>query len=111
MDKSLGLCALALSGIAAVSVAATPDPDASHGMHGNFGEVAFETSCTAEAQRQFNRALAMVHSFAFPETVKGVQRGSRRGSFMRDRLLGDSTQPASQSVGRAVGRGYFATWA
>lgn len=70
MDKRLGSCALALSGLAAVSVAAAPEPDASHGMHGNFGEVAFETSCSAEGQQLFNRALAMVHSFAFPETVK-----------------------------------------
>jgi hypothetical protein len=71
MDKLFGLCALALlSGITTASVAATPENDPSHGMHGSYGEVNFETSCSAEGQRQFNRALAMVHSFAFPETVK-----------------------------------------
>jgi tetratricopeptide (TPR) repeat protein len=34
------------------------------------GRVLFQTSCTPEAQRQFERALAMLHSFFFPETVK-----------------------------------------
>jgi hypothetical protein len=30
----------------------------------------FKTSCTPEAQKQFERALAMLHSFYFPETIK-----------------------------------------
>jgi len=34
------------------------------------GRVQFKTSCTPEAQKQFERALAMLHSFFFPETVK-----------------------------------------
>ena len=70
MDKRIGPFAVALAGMATVSVAATPEPHASHGMPGNFGEVMFQTSCTVEGQRQFERALAMLHSFTFPETVK-----------------------------------------
>jgi hypothetical protein len=35
-----------------------------------FGDVSFPISCSAAAQAQFNRAIAMVHSFFFPETVK-----------------------------------------
>jgi hypothetical protein len=35
-----------------------------------FGEVNFPISCSAETQTQFNRAVAMLHSFFFPETVK-----------------------------------------
>lgn len=42
---------------------ATPDGD-------NFGRVLFKTSCTPAAQKGFERALAMLHSFFFPETVK-----------------------------------------
>src|SRR5262245_37634967 len=34
------------------------------------GRVIFQTSCTPQAQAQFERALAMLHSFFFPETVK-----------------------------------------
>jgi tetratricopeptide (TPR) repeat protein len=35
-----------------------------------FGRVLFKTSCSPEAQKQFERALAMLHSFFFPETIK-----------------------------------------
>jgi hypothetical protein len=34
------------------------------------GRVLFKTSCSPEAQKQVERALAMLHSFFFPETVK-----------------------------------------
>jgi len=34
------------------------------------GEVDFPISCSAEAQKQFNRGVALLHSFAYPETVK-----------------------------------------
>ena len=34
------------------------------------GEVNFPISCSPAAQQQFNRAVAMQHSFFFPETVK-----------------------------------------
>jgi tetratricopeptide (TPR) repeat protein len=34
------------------------------------GRVHFKTSCSPEAQKEFERALAMLHSFFFPETVK-----------------------------------------
>ena len=35
-----------------------------------FGDVDFPISCSEGAQTQFNRAVAMLHSFFFPETVK-----------------------------------------
>ena len=34
------------------------------------GRVQFQTSCTAQAQAQFERALAMLHSFFYPETMR-----------------------------------------
>jgi tetratricopeptide (TPR) repeat protein len=34
------------------------------------GKVRFKTSCSAAAQKEFDRALALLHSFAFPETVR-----------------------------------------
>jgi len=34
------------------------------------GQVLFKTSCSPQAQKEFERALAMLHSFYFPETVK-----------------------------------------
>src|SRR4029078_11430113 len=34
------------------------------------GRVRFSTSCTSAAQKAFDRALALLHSFAYPETVE-----------------------------------------
>jgi hypothetical protein len=52
------------------SVALAHDDDAAQRTRRELGRVLFKTSCTAEAQQQFDRALAMQHSFYFPETVK-----------------------------------------
>ena len=35
-----------------------------------FGRVMFKTSCTPQAQKEFEKGLAQLHSFFFPETVK-----------------------------------------
>jgi predicted Zn-dependent protease len=42
---------------------------AAHGEE-RLGEVNFPISCSPAAQAQFNRAVALLHSFFFPETVK-----------------------------------------
>ncbi len=44
-----------------------------HGSGGTFGAVHFEISCSPEAQRQFDRAVAMLHSFFYPETEKAFR--------------------------------------
>jgi len=44
-----------------------------HGRAGTFGTVHFETSCGQEAQRQFDQAVAMLHSFFYPETEKAFR--------------------------------------
>src|SRR3981081_509044 len=36
----------------------------------DLGRVHFETSCTQEAQEKFDRGLAMVHSFFYPDSVQ-----------------------------------------
>ena len=46
------------------------DDPASGPRPAKFGNVLFKTSCTPEAQKQFDAALSMLHSFFFPETVK-----------------------------------------
>jgi hypothetical protein len=46
------------------SAIATPTPAQ------ELGRVHFETSCTAQAQEKFDRALAMVHSFVYPDSVQ-----------------------------------------
>ncbi len=49
------------------------DEHAGHSLGGGFGNVHFETSCSPESQKQFDRAVAMLHSFFYPETEKAFQ--------------------------------------
>ena len=44
--------------------------DAKSAKKEKLGQALFKTSCSPEAQKQFERALAMMHSFYFPETIK-----------------------------------------
>jgi len=64
------LTALVASLALVASVWADADPANRAGDPEKLGRVHFKTSCTPEAQKQFERALAMLHSFFFPETVK-----------------------------------------
>jgi tetratricopeptide (TPR) repeat protein len=61
-----------LAGVCATNVLAHQDDAASpkQPKGEKLGRVLFKTSCTREAQKEFERALAMLHSFYFPETVK-----------------------------------------
>jgi tetratricopeptide (TPR) repeat protein len=43
-----------------------------------FGDVNFPISCSPAAQGEFNRAVAMLHSFFFPETVKAFTAIAQR---------------------------------
>src|SRR4051812_19622679 len=58
----------------AVLVASAPGALVTQGVAGaneeRLGEVSLLISCSPAAQQQFNRAVAMQHSFFFPETVK-----------------------------------------
>ncbi len=66
--KRIAVLIASLFALAAGGVFAHDDPQAK----GNeaFGRVLFQTSCTPEAQKQFERGLAQLHSFFFPETAK-----------------------------------------
>jgi hypothetical protein len=43
---------------------------AASAQEGRLGQVTFPISCSSEAQGQFNRAVAQLHSFFYPETLK-----------------------------------------
>ncbi len=64
------ITAAAMSLAFVVSIGVDTGPAAGAGSQEKLGRVLFKTSCTPEAQKQFDRALAMLHSFFFPETVK-----------------------------------------
>ena len=57
-------------GIILWSLATVLFQPAARAQEEKFGEVRFPISCSSAAQTQFNRAVAMLHSFFFPETVK-----------------------------------------
>ena len=42
----------------------------SHAAEEQLGKVHFPVSCSPAAQAQFDRAMALLHSFFYPETVK-----------------------------------------
>ncbi len=63
-------CATAIFTFALAFPAAAHQDDPAPGARKDYGRVLFKTSCTAEGQKQFDRALAMLHSFFFPETIK-----------------------------------------
>jgi hypothetical protein len=58
--------AAAVAAIAASSIA----PAHAESAGGRVGQVHFPVSCSAPAQQQFDRAVAMLHSFWYPEAVK-----------------------------------------
>ncbi len=68
--KPLKLALTVFTTIVAAAAWAHGDDPKSGANAEKLGHVQFKTSCTPVAQRQFERALAMLHSFYFPETVK-----------------------------------------
>src|SRR6476469_2811804 len=66
--KSVATSIAALLAFAAGQLLAHDEPQAK--KQENYGRVMFKTSCTAAAQQEFEKGLAQLHSFFFPETVK-----------------------------------------
>ena len=66
--KSVATSVAALLAFAAGQLLAHDEPQAK--KKESYGRVVFKTSCTAGAQKEFEKGLAQLHSFFFPETVK-----------------------------------------
>jgi hypothetical protein len=67
----LVLAVAAVSGLAALlALAAAPAPPGAHGTE-RLGKVHFPTSCAPAAQAEFDRAVALLHSFWFQHAIKG----------------------------------------
>jgi len=67
LRKPLGTAVVLATVLGTANLAYADDPSL---QNEGLGRVYFQTSCTPEAQKEFERALAMLHSFFFPETVK-----------------------------------------
>src|SRR5215468_2896938 len=69
--RTFGLAAFASAAVAMASGVSAQTGDVPKGKSvDELGRVVFQTSCTPQAQAQFERALAMLHSFFYPETIK-----------------------------------------
>jgi hypothetical protein len=49
-----------------------------HGDAGKFGVVTFATSCSAEAQPSFTRAVTLLHSFEFGPAIEGFTQAAQK---------------------------------
>src|SRR3954469_1856357 len=63
--RVFGACAIAL--LAANSIA----QERQHGTGEKLGAVHFSTSCNTAAQKEFDRAVALLHSFQFNQAIQG----------------------------------------
>src|SRR5215475_6731454 len=57
----------------ALSVSTAQDEHVGHNSASDFGKVHFAISCGPASQQQFDRGVAMLHSFFYPETEKAFQ--------------------------------------
>ena len=55
-------------------VATQQQHDHSHDSNESLGQVTFATSCSPEAQKQFNRAVALLHSFWYEESANAFNQ-------------------------------------
>ena len=73
MNTVLLRCAAILLTLAAWSAFGHEHDNASPSPGEKLGSVHFRTSCTPEAQKQFEHALTLLHSFYFPETIEAFK--------------------------------------
>jgi tetratricopeptide (TPR) repeat protein len=70
--------ALLCAALAQPAVSAAQGDHAGHGEGNAFGRVHFPISCSPAVQGDFNRAVAMLHSFFYPETDKAFRAVAQR---------------------------------
>jgi hypothetical protein len=63
--RVLGACVLVLGAVSGFA------QEHEHGASEKLGTVHFSTSCNEEAQREFDRAVALLHSFQFSRAIAG----------------------------------------
>jgi hypothetical protein len=60
-----------------------------HASGEKLGTVHFATSCNEAAQTEFNRAVALLHSFQFSRAIEGFNAVLGEGRDVRNRVLGN----------------------
>ena len=86
-------------------VVAQSDPHQhDHPVPERLGTVNFETTCAAATKADFNRATALLHSFAFSRRDQRVREGADRRPDVRNRRVGHRAERMGQPVCRDQGR-------
>ena len=62
---------LIAAGLLTVAASGSVSQEHRHGNGDKLGEVQFATSCNHVAQKEFNRAVALLHSFQFSRAIEG----------------------------------------
>ena len=75
------------------SAAATQQHEHGAATDEKLGTVAFATSCSAAAQSQFNRAVALLHSFEFGRAIDAFTTTLNERSVLRDGRVGHRLDP------------------
>ncbi len=70
--------ALCVARTTAIAVAAISSAQAQDAGPEQIGQVTFPVSCSAAAQREFNRAMALFHSFWFQPAIASFQEALKR---------------------------------
>ena len=86
------------------SVHAADDEHHSHPAPEKLGSVSFATSCAPAVQPAFERALALLHSFAYSVSEQAFRDVASRDPKLRHRLLGHGDDPLPPALGRASRR-------
>jgi hypothetical protein len=74
VSRAVLVCALSLG----ARTAAGQSEHAGHGGGETFGQAHFPTSCSPAVQPEFDRGIAMLHSFFYPETEKAFRTVAER---------------------------------
>src|SRR5262245_3337874 len=72
--------ALAVASLFAFAISSALAHDDTGPRGAKLGKVQFKTTCSAEAQKQFEVALARLHSFHFPETINAFNAVTKTDS-------------------------------
>lgn len=72
MNPHARMLAMALLASASAAAVIAPSDVLAQSMQTpqEYGRVSFKTSCTPQAQEKFDRGVALVHSFVYPESVR-----------------------------------------
>ena len=93
-----------------LSASAQTQPEhAGHSIGEHFGSVHFPISCSPDAQRQFDRAVAMLHSFFFPETVKAFSAIAEAEPSCAMAYWGVAISQRPESAAPAISQGALAS--